>query len=67
MRKNKYLKKLLEEKGLDNEEVWREIMLNGGSVQHMSQLSQAEKDVLKRLKKSVSLKLYSRRQFVRNL
>ena len=50
MRKNKYLTKLLEEKGLDNEDVWRDIMLNHGSVQHMSQLTQEEKDVFKTFK-----------------
>jgi len=50
MRKNKYLAKLLEEKGLDNEDVWREIMLNHGSVQHMIQLTQTEKDVFKTFK-----------------
>ena len=50
MRKNKYLAKLLEEKGLDNEDVWREIMLNHGSVQHLSQLTQTEKDVFKTFK-----------------
>lgn len=50
MRKNKYLAKLLEEKGLDNEDVWREIMLNHGSVQHMKELSQIEKDVFKTFK-----------------
>ncbi len=50
MRKNKYLAKLLEEKGLDNEDVWREIMLNHGSVQHMKELSQTEKDVFKTFK-----------------
>ena len=50
MRKNKYLNKLLEEKGLDNEDVWRDIMLNHGSVQHMSQLTQEEKDVFKTFK-----------------
>jgi ribonucleoside-diphosphate reductase alpha chain len=57
MRKNKYLKILLEEKGLDNEEVWREIMLNGGSVQHMSQLSQTEKDVFKTFKEISQLEI----------
>ena len=57
MRKNKYLKKLLEEKGLDNEEVWREIMLNGGSVQHMTQLSQPEKDVFKTFKEISQLEI----------
>ena len=50
MRKNKYLAKLLEEKGLDNEDVWREIMLNHGSVQHMTQLTQTEKDAFKTFK-----------------
>ncbi|MDQ6470832.1 ribonucleoside-diphosphate reductase subunit alpha [Flavobacterium sp. LHD-80] len=57
MRKNKYLKKLLEEKGLDNEEVWRGIMLNGGSVQHMEQLSQTEKDVFKTFKEISQLEI----------
>lgn len=50
MRKNKYLAKLLEEKGLDNEDIWRDIMLNHGSVQHMTQLSQEEKEVFKTFK-----------------
>ena len=50
MRKNKYLTKLLEEKGLDNEDVWRDIMLNHGSVQHMNQLTQEQKDVFKTFK-----------------
>lgn len=50
MRKNKYLAKLLESKGLDNEDVWREIMLNHGSVQHMTELSQEEKEVFKTFK-----------------
>ncbi|MTH15626.1 ribonucleoside-diphosphate reductase subunit alpha [Flavobacterium sp. LC2016-01] len=57
MRKNKYLKKLLEEKGLDNEEVWRGIMLNGGSVQHMEQLTQTEKDVFKTFKEISQLEI----------
>ncbi len=50
MRKNKYLKKLLQEKNIDNEDTWRSIMLNHGSVQHMSELSQEEKDVFKTFK-----------------
>lgn len=50
MRKNKYLAKLLEEKGLDNEDVWRDIMLNHGSVQHVAQLNQREKEVFKTFK-----------------
>ena len=50
MRKHKSLTKLLEDQGLDNEDVWRDIMLNHGSVQHMSQLTQEEKDVFKTFK-----------------
>ena len=50
MRKNKYLKQLLEEKGIDTEETWRSIMLNHGSVQHLPELTQEEKDVFKTFK-----------------
>jgi len=50
MRKNKYLKKLLEEKGMDNEETWRSIMLNHGSVQHLESLTQEEKNIFKTFK-----------------
>jgi len=57
MRKNKYLKALLEEKGLDNEETWRTIMLNHGSVQHMAELSAEEKDVFKTFKEISQLEI----------
>lgn len=57
MRKNKYLRKLLEEKGLDNEEIWREIMLNGGSVQHIEQLTANEKAVFKTFKEISQLEI----------
>lgn len=50
MRKNKYLKTLLENKGIDTEETWRSIMLNHGSVQHLPELTQEEKDVFKTFK-----------------
>ena len=50
MRKNKYLKNLLQEKGMDTEETWRSIMLNHGSVQHLPELSQEEKEVFKTFK-----------------
>lgn len=50
MRKNKYLTQLLVEKGQDNEDTWRSIMLNHGSVQHLSCLSQEEKNVFKTFK-----------------
>lgn len=57
MRKNKYLKELLEEKGIDNEEVWRSIMLNNGSVQHLSELSAQEKAVFKTFKEISQLEI----------
>ena len=57
IRKNKYLAKLLEEKGLDTEDAWRDIMLNHGSVQHMNQLTQEEKDVFKTFKEISPLEI----------
>ena len=50
IRKNRYLEELLEEKGKNNDEVWRNIMLNQGSVQHLDFLTQEEKDVFKTFK-----------------
>lgn len=50
IRKNRYLQALLEEKGQNTDEVWRTIMLNQGSVQHLDFLSQDEKDVFKTFK-----------------
>lgn len=50
MRKNKYLKNLLAEKGLDNEEIWRSIMLNHGSVMQLEELTDDEKAVFKTFK-----------------
>jgi len=57
MRKNKYLKELLEEKGLDNEETWRSIMLNHGSIQHLDTLTQKEKDIFKTFKEISQLEI----------
>lgn len=57
MRKNKYLKKLLAEKGIDNEDTWRTIMLNQGSVQHLAELSREEKDVFKTFKEISQLEI----------
>lgn len=47
MRKNKYLQKLLDEKGINTEETWRQIMLDGGSVRNVQGLFQNDKDVFK--------------------
>ncbi|HUH19567.1 ribonucleoside-diphosphate reductase subunit alpha [Albibacterium sp.] len=57
MRKNKYLKQLLIEKGLDNEDIWRSIMLNHGSVQHLPELSAEEKAVFKTFKEISQLEI----------
>jgi ribonucleoside-diphosphate reductase alpha chain len=45
--KNLYLDKLLKEKGKDTEEVYNSILSSGGSVQHLSFLSENEKAVFK--------------------
>lgn len=45
--KNPYLKKLLKEKDKDNDEVWKDILVRGGSVQHLDFLTQEEKEVFK--------------------
>ena len=50
MRKNKYLMQLLEDKGINTEDTWRSIRLNDGSVQHLAELSQHEKNVFKTFK-----------------
>lgn len=57
MRQNKYLKQLLEYKGIDNEDIWRSIMLNHGSVQHLKELTTDEKDVFKTFKEISQLEI----------
>ncbi len=45
--KNKYLEKLLEEKGIDNDATWQSIIENDGSVAHLKDLSSEDKDCFK--------------------
>ena len=45
--RNKHLELLLEEKGLNTQEVWSSISTNNGSVQHLDCLDDHEKDVFK--------------------
>jgi ribonucleoside-diphosphate reductase alpha chain len=45
--KNPYLKTLLKEKGKDDDDTWKSILVKGGSVQHLEFLSENEKDVFK--------------------
>lgn len=57
MRQNKYLKKVLEEKGISNEDTWRSIMLHHGSVQHLTELTPEEKAVFKTFKEISQLEI----------
>ncbi len=45
--KNKNLEKLLESKGFNNDQIWSSISTHEGSVQHLTFLSDHEKDVYK--------------------
>jgi ribonucleoside-diphosphate reductase alpha chain len=45
--KNKYLEKLLEKKGINNDKTWTSILANRGSVLHLNELSDYEKDIFK--------------------
>lgn len=47
IRKNKQLVELLEKRNLNNVDIWNEIIKNAGSVQHIKQLTQDEKDIFK--------------------
>lgn len=62
---NKPLSKLLKSKGRDNEDVWRSIILNQGSVQHLDFLDDHEKNVFKtfsEISPDVIIRLASQRQ-----
>jgi len=45
--KNKYLEKLLEKKGMNTDAVWQSIVAQRGSVLHLDELSDYEKDTFK--------------------
>lgn len=45
--KNKFLEKLLEQKGINDEKTWTSILANRGSVLHLKDLSDYEKDIFK--------------------
>jgi ribonucleoside-diphosphate reductase alpha chain len=47
LQKNKYLEQLLTEKGANTDQVWKEIVANKGSVQHLDILTPEEKEVFK--------------------
>ena len=45
--KNRHLEKILEEKGINDEETWKSIITNNGSIQHLEGLDDWTKDVFK--------------------
>jgi ribonucleoside-diphosphate reductase alpha chain len=45
--KNPYLKKLLKDKGKDDDDTWKSILIKAGSVQHLDFLTEDEKNVFK--------------------
>lgn len=45
--KNPYLETLLKEKGKNDQDTWKSILIRGGSAQHLDFLTQEEKDVFK--------------------
>jgi ribonucleoside-diphosphate reductase alpha chain len=47
LQKNEYLEAILQDLEMDNDEVWRSIVTNGGSVQHLDFLDEYTKDVFK--------------------
>jgi len=47
LQKNEYLEAILQDLGLDTDEVWKDIVTNGGSVQHLEFLDEWTKDVFK--------------------
>jgi ribonucleoside-diphosphate reductase alpha chain len=66
--KNPYLKQLLQEKGNDNKEVWKSILVTGGSVQHLMFLSDEEKAVFKTFgeisQKDIIIQASSRQKYI---
>ena len=47
LQKNKFLEKVLEKYEMNDEKTWRDIVTNKGSVQHLTFLTDEEKDVFK--------------------
>ena len=47
LQKNEYLQAVLQDLGLDTDEVWKDIVTSGGSVQHLEFLDDWTKDVFK--------------------
>ena len=66
--KNPYLKKLLKDKGKNDDDVWMDILKHSGSVQHVDYLTQEEKDVFKTFEetsqKEIIIQAASRQKYI---
>lgn len=66
--KNPYLLEILDKKGKNDDDTWKSILLNGGSVQHLDCLSDEEKDVFKTFgeisQKEIVIQASSRQKFI---
>jgi ribonucleoside-diphosphate reductase alpha chain len=66
--KNPFLKKLLKEKGKNDDDTWMDILKHSGSVQHVDYLTQEEKDVFKTFEetsqKEIIIQAASRQKFI---
>jgi ribonucleoside-diphosphate reductase alpha chain len=66
--KNPFLKKLLKEKGKDDDDTWKSILVKGGSVQHLDFLNENEKDVFKTFgeisQKEIIIQAAQRQKFI---
>lgn len=66
--KNPYLKKLLKEKGKDDDDTWKLILVKGGSVQHLDFLSEKEREVFKTFgeisQKEIIIQAAQRQRFI---
>lgn len=66
--KNPYLKECLKSKGIDKPETWKDILVHGGSVQHLTELSDHEKAVFKTFaeisQKEIIIQAAQRQQYI---
>lgn len=66
--KNPYLEKLLKDKGKNDQETWKSILIKGGSVQHLDFLTQEEKNTFKTFgeisQKEIVIQAAQRQKFI---
>ena len=66
--KNPFLDNLFTEKGKNTDEIWKDVLVHGGSVQHLEFLTQQEKDVFKTFgeisQKEIVIQAAARQKFI---